>query len=146
MWLVDVVANSSALDKGDFPLVVERITPGSTGETSTYTVDSKLVVCVSGLGRNTSEIISNSEWSEIINAVSSNLNNTDYDIRSVIKAGRAFTEKSGLINENLAEILDKIPLGAVSSIAHLGTSIVAVSDNVDELSACLEKYGKVLIF
>ena len=144
--LGDVVAISSALDKGDFPLVVERMTPGSNGETDTYAVDSKLVVCVSGLGRNTSDIISNPEWSEIINAVSSNLNNTEYDIRSVIKAGRIFTEKSGLINENLAEILDKIPLGAVSSIAHLGTSIVAVSDNVDELSACLEKYGKILIF
>ena len=144
--LGDVVAISSALDKGDFPLVVERMTPGSNGVTNTYAVDSKLVVCVSGLGRNTSDIISNPEWSEIINAVSSNLNNTEYDIRSVIKAGRIFTEKSGLINENLAEILDEIPLGAVSSIAHLGTSIVAVSDNVDELSACLEKYGKILIF
>ena len=144
--LGDVVAISSALDKGDFPLVVERMTPGSNGETDTYAVDSKLVVCVSGLGRNTSDIISNPEWSEIINAVSSNLNNTEYDIRSVIKAGRIFTEKSGLINESLAEVLDEIPLGAVSSIAHLGTSIVAVSDNVDELSACLEKYGKILIF
>ena len=74
------------------------------------------------------------------------MNNTEYDIRSVIKAGRIFTEKSGLINENLAEILDEIPLGAVSSIAHLGTSIVAVSDNVDELSSCLEKHGKILVF
>ena len=74
------------------------------------------------------------------------MNNTEYDIRSVIKAGRIFTEKSGLINENLVEILDEIPLGAVSSIAHLGTSIVAVSDNVDELSSCLEKHGKILVF
>lgn len=144
--LGDVVAISSAIDKGDFPLVVERIAPGANGETVTHTVDSKFVVCVSGLGRNTSEIITNPAWSEIINTVSSSLNCSDYDIRSVIKAGRIFTEKSGLINENLGEILDEVPLGAVSSIAHLGTSIIAVSDNVDELSTSLEKYGKILIF
>ena len=141
-----MVAISSAIDKGDFPLVVERIAPGANGETVTHAVDSKFVVCVSGLGRNTSEIITNPAWSEIINTVSSSLNCSDYDIRSVIKAGRIFTEKSGLINENLGEILDEVPLGAVSSIAHLGTSIIAVSDNVDELSTCLEKYGKILIF
>lgn len=144
--LGDVVAISSAIDKGQFPLVVERLTPGSNGETCTYEVDSKFVICVSGLGRNTSEIISNPEWCEIINAVSSGSNLNKYDIRSVLKVGRSFTEKSGLLNQNLAEILDEIPLGAVSSIAHLGTSIVAVSDNIDELSALLEKYGEVLIF
>ena len=105
-----------------------------------------MVICISGLGRNTSEIISNPEWSEIINTVSSNLKITDYDIRSVIKAGRIFTEKSGLINENLAEIFDSIPLGAVSSVAHLGTSVIAVSDNISELSDCLGKYGKILIY
>ena len=74
------------------------------------------------------------------------MNVADYDIRSVIKAGRIFTEKSGLINENLAKILDSVPLGAVSSVAHLGTSIVAVSDNIFELSECLEKYGEVKIY
>ena len=55
-----------------------------------HAVDSKFVVCVSGLGRNTSDIISNPEWCEIINAVSSNSNNTKYDIRSVIKVGTYF--------------------------------------------------------
>ena len=144
--LGDVVAISSALREGDFPLIVERVEPGYNGKTTSHKVDSKLVICVSGLGRNTSEIISSPEWSEIINTVSSNLNVTEYDIRSVIKAGRVFTEKSGLINENLAGILDKIPLGAVSSVAHLGTSIVAVSDNVEELTECLEKYGNVLVY
>ena len=98
------------------------------------------------MGRNTSEIISSPEWSEIINTVSSNLVVTDYDIRSVVKVGRIFTEKSGLINENLAEILDSIPLGAVSSVAHLGTSIIAVSDNIEELAECLEKFGEVKIY
>ena len=144
--LGDVVAISSALANGNFPLIVERRTPGATSEVKTHKVDSKLIICVSGLGRNTSEIISNPEWSEIINAVSSNLNIADYDIRSVLKAGRTFTEKSGLINENLAEIFDSIPLGAVSTVAHLGTSVVAVSDNITELSECLEKYGKILIY
>jgi pantoate kinase len=101
---------------------------------------------VSGLGRNTSEIISSPEWSEIINAVSSSLQVIGYDIRSVLKIGRIFTEKAGLINESLVEMLDSIPIGAVSSIAHLGTSIIAVSDNVEELSESLEKYGKVIIY
>ena len=43
-------------------------------------------------------------------------------------------------------MLDSVPIGAVSSIAHLGTSIIAVSDNVEELSESLEKYGKVIIY
>jgi len=144
--LGDVVAISSALANGNFPLIVERRTPGAISEVKTHKVDSKLIICVSGLGRNTSEIISNPGWTEIINAVSSNLIITDYDIRSIIKAGRIFTEKSGLINENLAEIFDSIPLGAVSTVAHLGTSVIAVSDNISELSECLEKYGKILIY
>tara|TARA_B100001113_G_scaffold247082_1_gene203408 strand:- start:2091 stop:2906 length:816 start_codon:yes stop_codon:yes gene_type:complete len=144
--LGDVAAISSALSVGDFPLIVERKAPGANGETATYNLKNKLVVCLSGLGRNTSEIISSPEWSEIINAVSSNLNITDYGLRSVIKVGRIFTEKSGLINENLAEILDSIPIGAVSSVAHLGTSIVASSDNITELAATLEKYGEVRIY
>ena len=78
--------------------------------------------------------------------MSSNLVISDYDIRSVIKAGRTFTEKSGLIDENLVRVLDSIPLGAVSSIAHLGTSVVAISDNIEELSLCLEEYGEVRIY
>ena len=143
--LGDVIAISSAINQGNFPLIIDRISPGFNGETRSYHVNSKLVICVSGLGRNTSEIISNPEWHEIINEVSSNLNIAEYDIRSVIKAGRIFTEKSGLINENLAEILSQVPMGAASTIAHLGTSIVAVSDNVGELSESLEKHGKILI-
>ena len=144
--LGDVVAISSAIAEGNFPLIVNRKTPGALSVTETHYIDTKLVICVSGLGRNTSEIISNPEWSEIINTVSSNLKIADYDIRSVIKAGRVFTEKSGLINENLAKIFDSIPLGAVSSVAHLGTSVIAVSDNIAELSDSLEKYGKILIY
>ncbi len=144
--LGDVVAISSAISDGNFPLIVERKSPGANGEFNTYNIDSKLVICVSGLGRNTSEIISNSEWVEIINTVSSNLVITDYDIRSVIKAGRNFTDKAGLVNGNLVEILDSVPLGAVSSVAHLGTSVIAVSDNPDELSESLGKYGKILIY
>ena len=144
--LGDVVAIASALSVGDFPLIVERNTPGINGETKTYNVKNKLVICVSGLGRNTSDIISSPTWSEIINGVSLNLNITDYDVRSVIKTGRIFTEKSGLITENLVEILDSIPMGAVSSVAHLGTSIVAVSDNVKDLVSSLEKYGEVRVY
>ena len=144
--LGDVVAISAALEGGNFPIIVERKSPGVNGEVTKYPVNSKLAICISGLGRNTSDIISSPEWTEIINTVSSNLVISDYDIRSVIKAGRTFTEKSGLIDENLVRVLDSIPLGAVSSIAHLGTSVVAMSDNIEELSLCLEKYGEVRIY
>ena len=99
---------------------------------------------MSGLGRNTSEIISSPEWSEIINAVSSSLQVFAGDIYSVLKIGRIFTEKAGLINESLVEML--IPYNWCSLFnRHLGTSI-AVSDNVEELSESLEKYGKVIIY
>ncbi|SVB00143.1 uncharacterized protein METZ01_LOCUS152997, partial [marine metagenome] len=144
--LGDVVAISAALDGGNFPIIVERKSPGANGEVTKHPVNSKLAICISGLGRNTSDIITSPEWIEIINTVSSNLEILDYDIRSVIKVGRTFTEKSGLIDENLVEILDSIPLGAVSSIAHLGTSVVAISDNIAELSKCLETYGEVRIY
>ena len=64
-------------------------------------------------------------------------------MRSVIKMGRLFTEKSGLMTENLSEILDQIPLGSLATVAHLGTSIVAVSDDLDELETVLEKFGEI---
>ena len=36
-----------------------------------------------------------------------------------------------------------MPLGTVSSVAHLGTSIIATSEDIDNLSTSLEKFGEV---
>ena len=57
--------------------------------------------------------------------------------------GRSFTEKSGLMTENLSEILDQIPIGSLATVAHLGTSIVAISDDLDELETVLGKFGEI---
>ena len=64
-------------------------------------------------------------------------------MRSAIKIGRLFTEKAGLINDNLSQIIDKIPIGAVSSVAHLGTSIVATSEDISSIVNVLEEFGEV---
>ena len=54
--------------------------------------------------------------------------------------------KTGLINDNISEMLNKVPIGSVASIAHLGTSIVATSNETTDLKESLSEYGKVLEF
>ena len=71
---------------------------------------------------------------------------TNVNLRTAIKTGRLFTEKSGLMNENLSKILEQVPMGAVASVAHLGTSIIATSDDVLELSSSLENFGEIREF
>ena len=67
-------------------------------------------------------------------------------MRSAIKIGRLFTEKTGLINENISEVLDKVPIGAVATVAHLGTSIVATSSDSTSLQTALSNYGEIIEF
>jgi hypothetical protein len=50
------------------------------------------------------------------------------------------------MNDNLSEILEKVPMGAVASVAHLGTSIVATSDDLLELRLVLENFGEIREF
>ena len=103
----------------------------------------KFLVCISGLGRDTSEIISDKKWIEIINSAALGVKFGEVTIRSAIKLGRSFTEKSGLINKNISVIFDDTPIGSVSTVAHLGTSIIAISDDLPKLSESLEKYGEI---
>ena len=47
------------------------------------------------------------------------------------------------LNENISEIINQMPIGSVSSIAHLGTSIVATSEDIESIIVNLEKYVEV---
>ncbi len=80
----------------------------------------------------------------MINAASLGIQLADINLRSAIKIGRLFTEKTGLINENISEILDKVPMGAVATVAHLGTSIVATSSDIISLQTALSDYGETI--
>ncbi len=144
--LGDVMAISASLKENIFPSIVIRESPGYGGEIITYPVKDKMVICLSGLGRDTSQILNNSEWTEIINTASLGIQLTNVNLRTAIKTGRLFTEKAGLMNENLSEILEQVPMGAVASVAHLGTSIVATSDDVLELRSALENFGEIREF
>ena len=82
----------------------------------------------------------------MINAASLGIQLNKATLRSAIKVGRLFTEKTGLINDNISEMLNKVPIGSVASIAHLGTSIVATSNETTDLKESLSEYGEVLEF
>jgi len=144
--LGDVMAISASLKENIFPSIVIRESPGYGGEVSTYPVKDKMIICLSGLGRDTSQILNNSEWTEIINTASLGIQLTNVNLRTAIKTGRLFTEKAGLMNESLSEILEQVPMGAVASVAHLGTSIIATSDDVLGLRSALENFGEIREF
>ena len=144
--LGDVMSISTALKNNHYPSIVVRHEPGFGGNVSTHKIDGKVLVCISGFGRDTSNILNNSKWIEIINTVASGIRLSNPNIRSAIKAGRLFTEKTGLMEPNLADILNEVSIGSVASIAHLGTSIVATSDDLSGLKHTLEKYGEIKEF
>ena len=139
----DVVAIAESIRKTSFPSIIIRETPGYLGKVTCVPITEKFVVCISGLGRNTSEIISDKSWVEIINSAALGIQYNNVSLRSAIKIGRLFTERTGLINENISQMIDTLPLGSVSSIAHLGTSIVATSDDIPNLIDSLHKFGDV---
>jgi len=141
--LGDVVAIAESIRQTSFPSIVIRNSPGYDGEVSCLPIKDKFVICISGLGRDTSEIISDKKWIELINSAALGIHLNNSNLRSAIKIGRLFTERSGLINDDLSEIINQMPLGSVCSIAHLGTSIVATSEDIDSIILNLEKYGEV---
>ena len=141
--LGDVVAIAESLRNTSFPSVIIRETPGWRGKITCKPIKEKFVVCISGLGRNTSDIISDKNWIEIINSAALGIQYRNINLRSAIKIGRLFTERTGLINENTSQMIDKLPLDSVSSIAHLGTSIVATSDDIPKLVESLQEFGNV---
>ncbi len=144
--LGDVMAISASLKENVFPSIVVRESPGYDGVVSAYPVKDKIVICLSGLGRDTSQILNDSRWTEVINTASLGIQLANVNLRAAIKIGCLFTEKAGLMNENLSEILEQVPMGAVASVAHLGTSIVATSDDILGLRSVLENFGEVREF
>ena len=144
--LGDVMAISKSLNENIFPAIVVRESPGYGGVVRVAPTDDKIVICLSGLGRDTSEILGDSDWTEMINSASLGIQLTNFNLRSAIKIGRLFTEKTGLINENISEVLDKVPIGAVATVAHLGTSIVATSSDSTSLQTALSNYGEIIEF
>ena len=144
--LGDVVAIAESLRTSVFPSIVVRQTPGYGGETQSFPILEKFAVCISGIGRDTSKIITDEKWIEIINSAALGIQIAKPNIRSSIKIGRLFTEKSGLVNDNISQILDEMPIGSVSSVAHLGTSIVATSEDMDALVEKLNEFGQVRLY
>ena len=144
--LGDVMAISKSLNDSIFPSIAVRESPGYEGTVRITPTDSKIVLCLSGLGRDTSKILNDPQWIEMINAASLGIQLNNATLRSAIKVGRLFTEKTGLINDNISDMLNKVPIGSVASIAHLGTSIVATSNETTDLKESLSEYGKVLEF
>jgi len=144
--LGDVIAIAESIHTNIFPEIVIRQTPGYGGETQSFPIGEKFAVCISGVGRDTSEIITDEKWVEIINSAALGIQISKPNIRSSIKIGRLFTEKSGLVNDNISHILDEMPIGSVSSVAHLGTSIVATSEDMTTLVEKLSEFGKVRLY
>jgi pantoate kinase len=144
--LGDVIAIAESIHTNIFPSIVIRQTPGYGGETQSFPIGEKFAVCISGVGRDTSEIITDEKWIEIINSAALGIQISKPNIRSSIKIGRLFTEKSGLVNDNISHILDEMPIGSVSSVAHLGTSIVATSEDMTTLVEKLSEFGKVRLY
>jgi len=144
--LGDVIAIAESIQASIFPLIVVRQTPGYGGETQSFPIEENFAVCISGVGRDTSEIITDEKWIEIINSAALGIQISKPNIRSSIKIGRLFTEKSGLVNDNISHILDEMPIGSVSSVAHLGTSIVATSEDMTTLVEKLSEFGKVKLY
>jgi len=144
--LGDVIAIAESIQTNIFPSIVVRQTPGYGGETQSFPIGEKFAVCISGVGRDTSEIITDEKWIEIINSAALGIQISNPNIRSSIKIGRLFTEKSGLVNDNISHILNEMPIGSVSSVAHLGTSIIATSDDMTTLVEKLSEFGKVRLY
>ena len=101
------------------------------------------MLCISGMGKDTSEILTDAKWTDIINSAALGIKINNINLRSAIQTGRLFTEKTGLMTDLLIEILSELPLGSVATVAHLGTSIVATSENLFELGTLLETFGEV---
>lgn len=141
--LGDVMAISSAIMNNTFPGIVIREEPGYNGLVKVFPIKENFLLCISGLGRDTSKIIQDDKWAEIINSAALGVKVDEINLRSAIKVGRLFTEKTGLINDFLKEIFEDLPLGSVASVAHLGTSIIATSNNLSKLSFQLENFGEV---
>ena len=63
-------------------------------------------------------------------------------LRAFLKAGRLFSELSGLMPPEAATALAGLPMGAVGTVAHLGTAVVVTGEEIEPIAAELEQFGE----
>ena len=144
--LGDVMAISASLRSNLFPAIVIRKTPGYKGKVSALPANNSFGICLSGLGLETTKILKDCEWIELINSAFAGIKLQGTNIRSVIKMGRIFSDKAGLITPEVLELLERVPFGTVATVAHLGTSIIYTSNDMVQAREALQEYGEIIEF
>ncbi|MEE3276546.1 MAG: hypothetical protein VX193_01805 [Candidatus Thermoplasmatota archaeon] len=144
--LGDVTAQAAALRDGPGTRLVQRRTPGVEGDVLTWPVDGRLVLCLCGGGRNTSDVLKDDGWHEIINSAATAHPLPPPTLRAFLKTGRLFSELAGLVSPESATALAELPMGAVGTVAHLGTAIIITDEDVDAITTELEQFGEVRIY
>ena len=109
-------------------------------------LDSALALCLCGDGRNTSDVLKDDGWREIINGAATAHPLPAPTLRAFLKAGRLFSELSGLMPPEAATALAELPMGAVGTVAHLGTAVVVTGEEIEPIAAELEQFGEVWRF
>ena len=144
--LGDVMAQAAALRDGPGTRLVQRRTPGVGGDVLTWPVDGQLALCLCGGGRNTSDVLKDDGWHEIINSAATAHPLPPPTLRAFLKAGRLFSELAGLMSPESATALAELPMGAVGTVAHLGTAVVMTDEDVSKIATELEQFGEVRIY
>ena len=144
--LGDVMAQAAVLRDGPGARLVQRRSPGVGGDVVTSPLDSALALCLCGDGRNTSDVLKDDGWREIINGAATAHPLPAPTLRAFLKAGRLFSELSGLMPPEAATALAELPMGAVGTVAHLGTAVVVTGEEIEPIAAELEQFGEVWRF
>jgi pantoate kinase len=140
------MAQAAALRDGPGARLVQRRSPGVGGDVVTSSLDGALALCLCGDGRNTSDVLKDDGWREIINGAATAHPLPAPTLRAFLKAGRLFSELSGLMPPEAATALAELPMGAVGTVAHLGTAVVVTGEEIEPIAAELEQFGEVRRF
>jgi len=140
------MAQAAALRDGSGARLVQRRSPGVGGDVVTSPLDSALALCLCGEGRNTSDVLKDDGWHEIINGAATAHPLPPLTLRAFLKAGRLFSELSGLMPPEAAAALAELPMGAVGTVAHLGTAVIVTDEDIEPIAAELEQFGEVRRF
>lgn len=140
--LGDVVAQAAALRDGGGARLALRRTPGAAAEVETCPV-SGFVLCLCGAGRSTGEVLGDPAQAAAIIAAGTSVRMRRLTLRALLAAGHAFTVEAGLMPAVAGVALAALPPGAVGTVAHLGTAVVATGDDLDATAAALAEFGPV---
>ncbi len=148
--LGDVVAQAASLRDGGGARLVLRRTPGAMAEVATCPVNG-LVLCLCGAGRSTGEVLGDPAQAAAITAAGRavELRMREPTLRDLLAVGHAFTVEAGLMPAVTQAALTALPPGAVGTVAHLGTAVVATGDDLDAndldaIAASLAEFGPIL--